>query len=48
MARKEDKTTIQVSIDLRNALVILKMQEKMESIEEAVQKLYDNYTKEEG
>lgn len=43
MSKKEDKTTIQVSVDLRNALAILKMEERMESIEEVVQKLYDCY-----
>ena len=43
MSKKEDKTTIQVSVDLRNALAILKMEERMESIEEVVQKLYDDY-----
>ena len=43
MARKEDKTTIQVSISMRNQLMMLKLFKELESMDEVINMLMKGY-----
>jgi hypothetical protein len=45
MSEKVGKTTIQSSIELRNELMMLKFSKGMESIEDVIKYLIENYKK---